>query len=383
MPGYGYAVLRFRGLYDAKNGDDVTLTIAATIQYYVEKYLAQAIKDYDVQNGGMCLAMNPKTGELLALASFGDYGSYDPNNYASLAPEVLTEIEQIEDEEARKQAVSDALNTLWRDKAISDTYEPGSVFKIITCATALEENIVKLDDTFYCGGSVDVVGRTKPVKCWKTQGHGSQTLVQAMQHSCNVALVNIGLKIGGDLFYDYLEAFGFFDKTGVDLPGESKPLWWSRQEFANPKNQSSLAATAFGQTFTITPIQLVSAVSAVVNGGYLMQPYVVKQITDTDGNVVLANEPTLSAKSSAPRRRRQCVIFWSRLSAARRARARTPLFPAIRSAAKRAPRWIQHSRRRQARRIIPSPSVVSRRWTILRSCSCCCWIIPPKNRAFL
>ncbi len=282
----------FEDYYDAKNGNDVTLTIDSTIQYYVEKYLAQAIKDYDVQNGGMCLAMNPKTGELLALASFGDYGSFDPNNYASLAPEVLAEIELIEDPEARKQAVSDALNALWRDKAISDTYEPGSVFKIITCATALEENVVKLDDTFYCGGSVDVVGRTKPVKCWKTPGHGSQTLVQAMQHSCNVALVNIGLKIGGDLFYDYLEAFGFFDKTGVDLPGESKPIWWPRQDFANPKNQSSLAATAFGQTFTITPIQLVSAVSAVVNGGNLMQPYIVKQITDADGNVVLANEPT-------------------------------------------------------------------------------------------
>ncbi len=283
----------FENYYDAKNGNDVTLTIDSTIQHYVEKYLAQAIQDYDVQNGGICLAMNPKTGELYALASFGDYGSFDPNNYALLNPDLMDELRQITDEDARKQAVSDARNAMWRDKAISDTYEPGSVFKIVTCATALEENVVDLNNTFYCGGSVEVLGRTKPVKCWKPQGHGSQTLTQAMQHSCNVALVNIGLKIGGDRFYDYLEAFGFFDKTGIDLPGESKPLWWTRKDFANPKNQSSLAATAFGQTFTITPIQLVTAISAVVNGGNLMEPYVVRQISDADGNVVLANEPTV------------------------------------------------------------------------------------------
>ncbi len=280
----------FENYIDAQNGDDVTLTIDSTIQYYVEKYMAQAIEDYDVQNGGVCIAMQPKTGAILALASFGNF---DPNHYASLSPEILTELGKIADEQERKKAVSDALNALWRDKAISDTYEPGSVFKIITCATALEENIVSLDNTFYCGGSMEVVGRPKPVKCWKAApGHGSQTLIEAMQHSCNVALVNIGLQIGGDTFYDYLEAFGFFDKTGVDLPGESKPLWWTRNEFANPKNLSSLAATSFGQTFTITPIQLVTAVSAVVNGGNLMEPYVVKQIADNDGNVVLANEPT-------------------------------------------------------------------------------------------
>jgi stage V sporulation protein D (sporulation-specific penicillin-binding protein) len=284
----------FENYYDAKNGSDATLTIDATIQYYVEKYLAQAIEDYDVQNGGACVAMRPKTGEILALASFGKYGSFDPNNYASLSPDVLAELQMITDETERKQAASDALNAMWRDRAISDTYEPGSVFKIITCATALEENVVDVDDTFYCGGSMEVLGRPSPLKCWKAApGHGTQTLVQAMQHSCNVALVSIGLKIGGDTFYDYLDAFGFFDKTGIDLPGESKPLWWSRQVFADPKNLSSLAATSFGQTFTITPIQLVAAVSAVVNGGNLMQPYIVRQITDTDGNVVLANEPTI------------------------------------------------------------------------------------------
>lgn len=300
----------FENYHDAKNGNDVTLTIDSTIQYYVEKHLAQAIEDYDVQNGGMCLAMNPKTGGIYALASFGKSGSFDPNNYMSLSPDVLAEINLLTDEAERKQAVLNALYEMWRDKAVSDTYEPGSVFKIITCAAALEENVVDLDSTFSCRGSLDVLGRKSPLKCWKTAGHGSQTLTQAMQHSCNVALVSIGLKIGGDAFYDYLDAFGFFDRTGIDLPGESKPLWWPRKEFANPKNLSSLAATSFGQTFTITPIQLVTAVSAVVNGGNLMQPYIVKQITDPDGNVVLANEPTVVRQVvSAQTSRTMCEIL--------------------------------------------------------------------------
>jgi stage V sporulation protein D (sporulation-specific penicillin-binding protein) len=297
----------FENYYDAKNGDDVTLTIDSTIQYYVEKYLAQAIKDYDVQDGGSCIVMRPATGEILALASFGNY---DPNNYQVLSADKQAELSKITDPDAYKKAVAEAMQAQWRDKAISDTYEPGSVFKIITCATALEENVVNLNSTFYCGGQMDVLGRTSPLKCWKTTGHGLQTLTEAMQHSCNVALVSIGLKIGGDKFYDYLDAFGFFDKTGIDLPGESKPLWWPRSEFASKKNLSSLAATAFGQTFTITPIQLVSAVSAVVNGGNLMKPYVVKSIADSDGNVVLANAPTLERQViSAQTSKTMCDIL--------------------------------------------------------------------------
>lgn len=278
----------FEDYYDAKNGDDITLTIDSTIQYYVEKYLAQAIEDYDVQNGGAAIVMQPKTGEILALASFGNY---DLNNYQVLSPEVQAKIDAIVDPAEKETAASNALLAQWRDKAISDTYEPGSVFKIITLATALEENVVSLNDTYYCGGSMEVLGRTSALKCWKTTGHGSQTLVQAMQHSCNVALVSIGLKIGAEKFYDYIDAFGFFDKTGLDLPGESGSIWWTDDVFKNPKNLSQLAAASFGQTFKITPIQMVSAVSAVVNGGNLMQPYLVKQIKDADGNVVVANEP--------------------------------------------------------------------------------------------
>lgn len=278
----------FEDYYDAQNGDDVTLTIDATIQYYVEKYLAQAIKDYDVREGGAAIAIQPQTGEILALSSFGNY---DPNNFLAISPEKQEELSLITDPAEYKQAESDAQQAQWRNKALSDTYEPGSVFKIITCAMALEENVIHLEDTFYCGGSMEVLGRTKPLKCWKTQGHGTQTLVEAMQHSCNVALVNIGLKVGGERFYNYIDAFGLREKTGIDLPGESGPIWWNKSVLVDSKNLSSLAAASFGQTFKITPLQMVTAVSAVVNGGNLMQPYIVKQISDDDGNVVLANEP--------------------------------------------------------------------------------------------
>lgn len=280
----------YEDFYDAQNGDDVTLTIDSTIQFYVEKYLAQAIKDYDAQNGGTCIVMNPKTGALLAMASMANY---DPNNFNAVSPEVQAELDKITDEEEYKQKLTEALLLQRRNKALVDTYEPGSVFKTITCAMALEENVVSLDSSFFCGGSMEVLGRPHPLKCWKSAGHGSQTLMQAMQHSCNVALVNIGLDVGAETFYKYVDAFGLKNKTGVDLPGEAGSLWWPAKYFIDSKNLSSLAAASFGQTFKITPLQMVTAVSAVVNGGYLMKPYVVKQITDADGKTVLANEPTM------------------------------------------------------------------------------------------
>lgn len=281
----------FEDYFDARNGNDITLTIDSTIQYYVEKYVAQAIEDYDVQDGATCIVMRPSTGEVLALVSFDSNGSYDPNNYQVLGDDVQQQLDLITDPDEYNKQFSAALLAQQRNKALSDTYEPGSVFKIITCATALEENVVGLDDTFYCDGSMEVKGRG-PLKCWKTAGHGTQTLLEAMQHSCNVALVSIGLKIGADTFYDYIEAFGLFEKTAIDLPGEGRGIWWSDEVFKKSDNLSSLAAAAFGQTFKITPLQMITAVSAVVNGGNLMQPYIVKQISDADGNIVLANEPT-------------------------------------------------------------------------------------------
>ena len=280
--------------FDAVPGSDVELTIDATIQYYVEKHLAQAVEDYDIQNGAAAICMDVDTGAILSMASLGNF---DLNNYQAISDEAMAEIDASAQSEAeRAELIAAAQQLQWRNKAISDTYEPGSTFKIITLAMALEEGVVDMNSTFYCGGSVSVHGRNTPVKCWKSGGHGSQTLTQAVQHSCNVAFVNIGRLIGEERFYDYAEAFGFFERTGdssvqltgrtgIDIGGESGSIWWSGDVFCNPENLSQLAAASFGQTFNITPLQLVTAVSACVNGGYLMQPHLVNSVTGPDGSV--------------------------------------------------------------------------------------------------
>ena len=279
--------------FDAKNGCKVDLTINPTLQYIVEKYLDQAIKDYSIRNGGCCILMNINTGAIYALASRGDY---DLNDHLAISEEKMAQISKIQDEDERNAAIAEAQRLQWRDKAVSDTYEPGSVFKIITMAMALEEGVIDMDDTFYCGGSMNVLGRTVPLNCWRTSGHGSQNLTQAAQHSCNVAFVNIGLKVGAQTFYKYCEAFGLFDKTGVDLTGEGSSIWWDNETFCDKNNLSQLAAAAFGQTFNVTPIQMITAVAAACNGGNLLEPFVVKEISDSDGNVVYAKERTVVRK---------------------------------------------------------------------------------------
>ena len=290
----------FEDYYDATDGEDMVLTVDANIQYYVEKNLEQAVRDYDVQNGAAAIAMDVTTGAILAMASLGDF---DLNNYQMVDEETQKEIDVITDPVEKQQALTEAQLLQWRNKAISDTYEPGSTFKIITLSMALNENAVKPTDTFYCGGSIEVPGRD-PVKCWKTQGHGSQTLAQALQHSCNVAFVNIGMRVGAEKFYQYCEAFGFFNgsdnpdvqlsgKTGIGLGGESGSIWWSKNTFENPDNKTQLAAASFGQTFNITPLQLITAVSACTNGGYLMKPYIVKETLNADGTTASKTEPTV------------------------------------------------------------------------------------------
>ena len=280
----------FSNYYDARNGDDVTLTIDSTVQYYVEKYLAQAVADYDVLNGACCIVMNPKTGGIMALANLG---SYDPNNWQALEPEIQARIDAISNPDQRAAARKEALNAQWRNKTVSDTYEPGSVFKIITLSAALEEGVVTPASTFYCDGSIDVLGRTAPAYCWRRSGHGSQTLAQTVENSCNVGFVQIGLRVGAQKMYEYIDAFGFFDRTGIDLPGEAGSQWWPSSVFEDPNNQSSLAAASFGQTFNITPVQMLTAVCAATNGGYLMKPHIVQQAVDADGNVVFSNQPTV------------------------------------------------------------------------------------------
>ena len=298
---YGSELLfsRYEDYRAGEEGSDIVLTLDATVQYYVEKHLRQAALDYDAVNGAGAIAMDPKTGAILAMASLDDY---DPNDFLSIGERAREQADEAQSEEERAQRIREAQTRQWRNKALSDTYEPGSTFKIITLAMALEEGKVSLTDSFYCGGSVSVTGRTNPIRCWKSGGHGSQSLTQAVQHSCNAAFVNIGLRVGAERFYDYCEAFGFLKlsddadaslsaRTGVDLAGESGSIWWSRNTFCSKKNLSQLAAASFGQTFTITPLQLVCAVSACVNGGYLMEPYVVRQIVAPDGTVAMNREP--------------------------------------------------------------------------------------------
>ncbi len=290
----------FEDYFDADDGNDLVLTLNSTVQYYAEKHMAQAIRDYDIQNGGAAIVMEVDTGGILGMVSMGNF---DLNNYQTLAPEVQELIDQEQDETQRSDMVGEARLKQWRNKAINDTYEPGSVFKIITLAMGLNEGVISPNDSFYCGGSVQVTGDTKPRKCWKTGGHGSQTLTQALQHSCNVAFINIGAnRVGAENFYEYAEAFGFFNsspdpdaplsgKTGIGLGGESGSIWWSHNMFTNPKNKSQLAAASFGQTFNITPLQLITAVSACVNGGYLMKPYLVKEVIGEDGVSISKTEP--------------------------------------------------------------------------------------------
>lgn len=285
----------------ARDGCSIYLTLDTTLQYFLEKSLRQAVEDYDVQNGAAGILMDPQTGAILAMASLGDF---DLNDYQTVAPEIQAQIDACSTPEEAAAMLAAAQQRQWRNKAISDTYEPGSTFKIITLAIALEEGLADMDSTFACGGSMTVPGRGKPLRCWKTAGHGSQTLTQAVQHSCNVAFATLGLRIGGETYYRYCEAFGFFQgnedssvpltgTTGITLPGESGSIWWSRDVFCDTENLSQLAAASFGQTFNITPLQLITAVSACCNGGYLMQPYVVDRITDAEGNVLTQTEPTV------------------------------------------------------------------------------------------
>lgn len=291
----------FQDYYDATDGNNVTLTIDASIQYYAERVLEKGIEMFEVQDGGFAIVMDPNTGEILAWANSP---TYDLNSPWTVSDPVLEEyLETVKnDPDAAEDAYITALgqmqNRQWKNRAINDTYEPGSTFKSIVLAAALEEGVISEANTFYCPGYYVVDGQR--IHCSNKNGHGNQTLTKAVQNSCNPAFMMIGQALGAQKFYDYLEDFGFLEATGVDMQGESKAnpvpnLIWSRETFtAGTTDQNAYLATAsFGQRFQITPLQLITAASAVVNGGYLMQPYVMKTITDAEGNILEQNEPTV------------------------------------------------------------------------------------------
>ena len=306
---YGSEMLyTYEKYYDASDGSSLITTIDSTVQAYVEKNLQNAIDKYDIKNGAFCIVMDVNTGEIKAMATLG---SYDPNNYLEIYDDTTALL--LENERAAalalpeasaayeaaietyKQDVAAARMAQWRNRCVSDGYEPGSTFKLITLASALDSGAVTLNDSFYCGGQEKFTGREQILNCWKSAGHGAQTTAQALGNSCNIAFGHIGLRMGGDTFYDYLKSFGVMEKTGVDLPGEASGLFYERKYLNDPANYgtSYLITSSFGQSFRITPMQLVCAVAAIVNGGYVLEPYIVSEVVDADGNTVEKNEKTV------------------------------------------------------------------------------------------
>ena len=291
----------------SRQGDSLILTLDATVQAMLEKRMEEAIVRFDVRNGAFGLVMHVRTGEILAMATLG---SYDPNNYLEIADEATAaQLAQLQleyqlnpadseayrkGEMAYRQALTAAQLKQWRNRCISDGYEPGSTFKVLTLAAALDSGVVDLNTRFHCSGAEQIPGRAQRLHCWRAAGHGSEDTAQALQNSCNIAFAHIALKLGGDTFYEYIENFGILEKTGIDLAGESKGVFFSKELITNTDKwgTASLTSGSFGQTFKITPLQLVRAIASVVNGGYLMEPFLVSQIVDPEGDVVYRAEPT-------------------------------------------------------------------------------------------
>ena len=286
----------YEKFYEATDGNSLVLTLDSTVQMYLEKNLKAAIAKYDVQNGAFGIVMDVNTGAILGMAI---EGSYDPNNYLEITDlSALAELEKL-DEEMEKvpedsethalliqkynETVAAARLKQWRNRCVSDGYEPGSTFKTITLAAALEEGAVDLSTAFYCGGAKDYKDRESTLHCWKDGGHGYETLSKALQNSCNIAFADIGIALGGGALYDYIDAFGLLERTGVDMSGEATGVFHTR---AKLMENAQLTTVAFGQSVKPTPIQMVRAIAAVVNGGYVLKPYVVSEVLDENGNVI-------------------------------------------------------------------------------------------------
>ena len=313
----------YEKLFDAENGNDLMLTIDVEVQSYLEKGIESMVGKFGAKNGGTGIVMDVNSGAILGMAS---YPNYDPNQYGTLIDMKLQEkldatlasIEEkrssYETEEDYQAALSAAQNsavqTQWRNKCIDSTYEPGSTFKPITLAVALEEGLVNMNTTFTCTGSTMVQGWSKPIYCSKKTGHGVQTLEVAVGNSCNPAFINMGLKIGTETYYEYLKAFGLMETTGVDMIGEVAGIFSDEKTFNS--NVVSLASYSFGQTFNVTPLELIRAQAACINGGYLYTPYIVEKEVDGEGNVISQHDATpvrqvVSEETSATVR--QCLEY--------------------------------------------------------------------------
>ena len=268
---------------EAVKGNSLVLTLDSYIQYTCEKYLETAIAQNQVAERGAAVVMNVNTGAILAMAVKGDF---NPNDPFKLSDDDQAKVDAVTDETEKAELKNELLNRQWRNKAISDSYEPGSVFKVVTASIALEENLINKNNSFFCNGHTSVAGQR--YGCWKHGGHGTQNLQQAIANSCNPAFITIGQLVGVSTFSKYFKAFGFSEKTGIDLPGESRSTYHKEENMGVVE----LASSSFGQTFNVTPIQMMSAVAAAVNGGYLVQPHLVSKTVDDIGKVVKTTTTT-------------------------------------------------------------------------------------------
>lgn len=274
--------------YDAKPGESLVLTIDEVIQYYLEQGLEQALVDTGAKYA-YGIVIDTDTGAILGMTSKPDF---DLNNPRKISNAALSEtIAAITDDTQRAQETTNALYAQWRNRTISDTYEPGSVFKTVVVSAALEEGVVDLNTTYTCTGGIQVADNYQ--RCWKPGGHGHETLTQGLMNSCNPFFITIGQALGEERFYKYFEAFGFTEKTGIDLPAEAKPVAGKTYHALESMGISELSSSSFGQTFQVSPIQMITAVNTIANGGKLMQPYVVDSKLDSDGNVVYKTTPTV------------------------------------------------------------------------------------------
>ena len=267
---------RYEQNVESEDGNNVYLTIDETIQSICEKYMQKGVEDNNVLNKGVCIAMDVNTGAILAMVTTD---GYDLNNPYELSAKDKKKIKSTP-KKKQAEAESAALSNMWRNKAVADTYMPGSVFKMCVASAALEENLVNEKTSFTCTGSISVEGET--IHCSNISGHGTQSFVEVISNSCNPAFIQIGQMLGAGKFRQYYQGFGFSDKTGIDLPGEAEDSFWKEGKMGGV----DLAVASFGQNFSITPIQMITACAAVSNGGYVVQPHVVSKITDSKGNVI-------------------------------------------------------------------------------------------------
>lgn len=273
---------KYESYIPATQGTNVMLTLDANIQRMLEKNLETAYSDTKAESGVMGIVMDVDTYEILGMAILPNFDCNDPYTLDEKSQSILDNFKGTDEEVNDKY--SELIYGLWENRIITDTYEPGSTFKMVVAASAVEEGLVKNNETFNCTGSIRVDGYPKPIGCHLRTGHGVQTFEESLWHSCNPVFVTMGLRMGTERFFKYFKAFGYMDKTGIDLPGERLGLWFERF------NTVELAVSAFGQTFTVTPIQHISAVAAVANGGYLGTPHILKATLDEDGNVVSTKE---------------------------------------------------------------------------------------------